>query len=86
MSTQRIMADIENTRRERAGVDTIPTSLAPDYSESITNIEIAVKTLAESLPNGQKLRTELAFSLLEANVNSLRAYLQVKGHALKEQP
>lgn len=84
MSTQRILADIEDTRRERTGVDTVPTDLAPDYSESITNIELAVKTLAESLPNGQKLRTELAFGLLEDNVKMLRAYLQVKGHELKE--
>lgn len=54
----------------------------PDYSESCLRIGLSTLVLDESLPNGQKLRTEAAYRVLQRGVTDLGSWLRAKGLAV----
>lgn len=69
----------EAYRRERKGFDTTPIPGVVDYGISGTSIDNAIHHLNESLPVGQKRRTELAFKQLAVAVAQLHDWLAAKG-------
>lgn len=50
-----------------------------DYSEAGLRIELGLRNLDESIPNGESLRTEEAFRALRRGVHDLEIWLAMKG-------
>lgn len=72
----------EQNRRETTTLDSVPIPDAMDYAHSGQVIEQAVGHLRESVPNGQKQRTEAAFMALRIAVELQRVWLRAKGYGV----
>ena len=49
---------------------------APDYSTSTMRIQTGLRTLDESLPNGQKVRSETALQLMRQGMEELAVWMR----------
>lgn len=78
-------AQAREERREQRGFETTPLNVAnkeyvlPDWAMSGSRIDRAVRELNESLPNGQKLRTEKAMRELRRGYEELAVDLRARG-------
>lgn len=82
---ERLIAEAEEQRREAPTRDTKPLPsnvLVPDYGSSGQVMELAMGHLRESVPNGQKLRTELAWAALRLAMVNHEEWLRQKGYAV----
>jgi hypothetical protein len=73
----------EAQRREKPSLNgnPLPTSHnVPDYGASGQAMEIAMGQLRESVPNGQKRRTEHAFHALRLAMLAQERWLREKGY------
>lgn len=77
------IAEAEKFRREKSTLRTTPLPDAlgvPDYACSGRVMELAMAHLDESIPNGQKRRTELAFRALILAVRNHEQWLHMQGY------
>jgi len=72
----------EDNRRERQTMDATPMPGVLDYSHSGNIMELAMGHLRESVPNGQKERTEQAFRALKLAMQNQEAWLRAKGYTV----
>lgn len=75
--------DPEKFRREQSSLNAQPLSnhpLLPDYSTSGGLIDRGKQHLDESIPNGQKRRTECAYRMMLQGVCDLGVWLRAKGY------
>lgn len=80
---RQLRAETEAQRRERPTLNAAPLKDRPDlrdYAASGTMIQNAMHHLDESIPSGQRQRTELAMNLLVAGAMDLNEWLKAKGH------
>lgn len=77
-----LLKKTESYRRERPTMDAIPVvdPTVRDYAAAGTMIQQAMHHLDESIPTGQRLRTELAADLLVAGTYDLTEWLRAKGY------
>lgn len=78
--SEALLAAAEQNRREATTLDTVPVPSVLDYSHSGQVMEQAVGHLRESVPNGQKQRTEAAFAALRISVDLQAQWLRAKGY------
>jgi 8-oxo-dGTP diphosphatase len=85
---QELIHATEAHRRERKTFDTspIPGFTGRDYAAAATMIQMAMHHLDESIPNGQKRRTELAMELMEHGIADLHDWLTAKGYDMEPAP
>lgn len=83
---QDLLNELEALRRDRKTMDANPVKDPDirDYAACGTMISAAVHALDESIPNGQKRRTEVAAKLLLIGVVELNAWLRAKGFDMSE--
>jgi hypothetical protein len=75
--------EAEAHRRERPTMHTTPLPAdfgIPDYGASGQVMENAMAHLRESIPNGQRRRTELAFFALRRAIVNHEAWLRAMGY------
>lgn len=77
------LPNLESLRREKPSMDRSPLTgeqgaVIPDYSTSITSIGASHQILTESIENGQRQRTEMAYAVLLTAVNDLGRWLNAK--------
>lgn len=73
--------DPEVFRREPKNMSSLPVNTPIlDYAQAGTLIDKAMHHLNESLPNGQKRRTETAFAMLEDGCAAMRVWLRQSGY------
>lgn len=70
----------ELNRRERTSMDSWPRLGLVDYGSCGQISELAMSHLRESIPNGQKVRTEMAFKALQNSVELTGKWLRTKGY------
>lgn len=77
---------IEDARREKSSISFRPQAVPEgwpdqifDYSSPGLKAEVGLMGLRESLPNGQKLRTEVSFRALKEGVLELEVWLKANG-------
>jgi hypothetical protein len=72
----------EHFRREPSTMDSIPLkdTAIPDYSTAGGLIDRGKSHLDESIPNGQRRRTETAYAQLLRGVMELGVWLRAKGY------
>lgn len=79
-----LLADAEGMRREKPSMDCAPlageANTVIDYGRSGQAMENAMAHLRESIPNGQRVRTETAFLALSHSVDQHRLWLRQKGY------
>ena len=77
-----LLSDAERMRRERTSMDAHPLKdpTVIDYGRSGQAMESAMGHLRESVPNGQRVRTEAAFHALVLSVEQHRLWLRAKGY------
>lgn len=77
------LREAEALRRERTSMDCyplMPSSPIPDYGMSGQVMEGAMAHLRESVPNGQKERTEKAWAALKLAMQAHEQWLRAKGY------
>ena len=76
------LREAEAVRRERTSMDCYPLqqSSLPDYGSSGQVMEGAMAHLRESVPNGQKERTEKAWAALKLSMQAQEQWLRAKGY------
>ena len=74
-----LLATAEDLRREPKLYNDDPLPGMLDYASSGVTIESAAQHLRESIPNGQKGRTEAAFAALREAVALQEEWLRAKG-------
>lgn len=82
---ERLITEAEAQRREAPTRDTkpLPTDFqVPDYGSSGQVMELAMGHLRESVPNGQKVRTEHAWAALRLAMLNHEEWLRQKGYAV----
>jgi hypothetical protein len=80
---ERVVREAEGQRREKPTLNTTPLPEAqgiPDYGQSGQVMELAMMHLRESVPNGQRRRTELAFFALKRSLQNHEEWLRRKGY------
>ena len=90
MTPEQHSKNIEQYRRERCTMDACPIASSVemaeghvfDYAGAGVLIEMGMHHLNESLPNGQKLRSEEAFKALDQGVEMMRNWMRAKGYAI----
>jgi dCMP deaminase len=90
MTPEQHSKNIEQYRRERCTMDArpvvsdiaMPEGHVFDYAGAGVLVEMGMHHLNESLPNGQKLRSEEAFKALEQGVEMMRNWLRAKGYSV----
>jgi len=79
-----LLADAERLRREKPSMDANPLTgdleVVIDYGASGQAMENAMAHLRESIPNGQRVRTEAAFMALAQSLDQHRIWLRQKGY------
>jgi len=79
-----LLADAESLRREKPSMDASPltrdAAVVIDYGRSGQAMENAMAHLRESIPNGQRCRTEAAFLALQISLDQHRVWLRAKGY------
>ena len=79
-----LLAEAEEQRREKPTLDSHPlqgeNATVVDYGQSGSPMELAMAHLRESIPNGQKLRTEAAARALALVVGEQMKWLRQKGY------
>jgi hypothetical protein len=79
-----LLADAERLRREKPSMDANPLAgeqnVVIDYGRSGQAMENAMAHLRESIPNGQRCRTEAAFLALQHSLDQHRVWLRAKGY------
>lgn len=75
---------VESLRREKFNPALTPRPIANivDYAAAAQAVELAMQALDESLPNGQKERSEQAFTLATEGLKHLRTWLTVRGYSV----
>lgn len=80
------LAEAEEHRREKPSMDAVPlpvrTAETIDYGRSGQQMELAMAHLRESVPNGQRLRTEAAARALMYAVEQQVKWLREKGYSV----
>ena len=73
---------VESLRREKFDPTLNPRPIANlvDYAAAAQAIELAMQALDESLPNGQRARSEQALKLATEGLTQLRTWMTVKGY------
>lgn len=86
--TKMLLEGAEQHRREKPSMDAWPLgpgkATVVDYGSSGQAMENAMAHLRESIPNGQKQRTEFAFRALRVAVRQHEAWLIAKGFNVVE--
>jgi hypothetical protein len=90
MTPEQHSKNIEQYRRERCTMDArpvvsniaMPEGHVFDYAGAGVLVEMGMHHLNESLPNGQKLRSEEAFKALEQGVEMMRNWMRAKGYSV----
>jgi hypothetical protein len=73
----------ESHRREPQTFNSYPVKVElEDYGPALTRITVAKSHLDESIDNGQKLRTEVAFHDMRRGVEELGCWLRAKGYTV----
>lgn len=82
--TKALLDDAERLRRETPSMDAYPLTNATvvDYGRSGSAMENAMAHLRESVPNGQRVRTEAAFLALATALDQHRLWLRHKGYSV----
>lgn len=83
VASEQLCREAEAQRRESPTITGFPLpngAEVPDYGQSGQVMEIAMAHLRESVPNGQKQRTEKAFLALKLAVMNHERWLRVKGY------
>lgn len=90
---KQLLADAEAHRRERPTLDANPLvpygrnatdSAVLDYAQAGTMIQLGIHHWDESIPSGQKVRTELAAQLITEGVVETLLWLREKGYDVPE--
>lgn len=80
-SEEELMRQAESHRRELATMDATPVApLTLDYSGPGMFIQRAMHHLDEALPNGQRLRAEIAYRMLQRGTAELGVWMRAKGY------
>jgi hypothetical protein len=91
---KQLLSDAEAHRREKPSMDAIPfvaygrtplAGAAPlDYAQAGTMIQLGIHHWDESIPTGQKVRTELAAEMITQGVVETLIWLKAKGYDVPE--
>ena len=85
VASEQLIHEAEQNRREATTISTYPLMPSldiPDYGMSGQVMENAMGQLRESVPNGQKERTEKAFVALKLAVQVHEQWLRHKGYSV----
>lgn len=72
---------LEAQRREHHSMGAVPIPGLVDYAAAAQAISMAMMALDEGLPNGQRLRCEIALDLLTEGADRLRTWMLAKGYS-----
>lgn len=76
----KMFSDAEAARREKPSMDCRPLEGMMDYGEAGTFLDNGIAHWDESIPTGQKLRTELAAQLIVVGITNTLLWLRAKGY------
>lgn len=80
VSMKKLLQNAETMRREHPSIDAGPVQGVMDYASSGNVMELAMSHLRESIPSGQRARTELAWYALREAVKHQELWLRQKGY------
>lgn len=81
-SMKKFLENAEAFRRERPSLNAGPMQDVMDYATSGNVMELAMAHLRESIPSGQRARTEHAWRALREAVKQQELWLRKKGYAV----
>lgn len=75
-----LRAAAEFNRREQPSIPSSPIEGVLDYSQGGTIVDIGCAHLDESLPNGQKARSEAAYTMLALGTVVMGRWMKARGY------